>query len=137
MENVFYFASIVFILESIRGIITVKSEIASYKVGRPMPDKNMMNDPEKLKETMNDLIGELKSKALPSIIGFLALIWNIVGICNATERTLFIYNLSVICLSSLIIGFNEKARSIFMVVTVNTLSISIMSYILYSHFFSA
>lgn len=137
MGSVFYFAGVVFILEAIRGIITAKKDIAVYKVGAQVPDKNIMNDPEKLKQTMNDLIGELRSQAVPSIVWILYFIWNIYGIFNATEWQWFSCNFSIIVLSGVITGFNDKYRTVPFCVTVNSLCILIMSYILYLHFFTS
>lgn len=129
MSDIFFWTGIVFIIEAIRGSIMASNEISEYKTELKIPGN--IEEAEAAKDSIKAMLGELKKKALPSIIGLFVLSWNIIGIFWTDAWVLFISNIATIFIGSVVVGFVDKTKKIPVIVLFNIISISIMSYILY------
>lgn len=127
MSDLFYWSAVIFIFEFIRGIFMVSKEIDDYVPGTKFP----VNNPDKIKESIGSLMGSIKSKAIPSIIGLLFFVWNIIGIFNTDEWLWFSINMGIMIGFT---GLSEKIKKAPVIVSLNIISSLIMGYILYLHF---
>lgn len=86
---------------------------------------------EKLKDS---LIGDLKGKIIPALLGLLLFVWNIIGIFYTPECKLFIINIMCIFIGTMAVGYNKKYRTPIIGIIYNLIPAIIITLILYNHF---
>jgi len=112
--DLFYLAGVIFIIESIRQSIMAKKELHIYKM-----------DISALPQNKNVMVG--------AFIGLVAMLWNIAGLFT-DYSFLFAINLFLTVGTGIMIGMNEKLRTVFVIAGTNILSIVMMASRLYFHF---
>lgn len=132
MDNLFYFTGIVFMAEALRSAFAANKEVDSYKADVSFPDKNISID--ELKNLKASLMSNVKGKIFPAILGALMITWNIVGILYTQEWKLFLASIVITLVSSVIVAYIKKFRTVPIIIVSNILYLLVISLILYTHF---